>query len=77
MVIASLLVWILRDIVTSIKDTKTEVIVVREKHDNLRIDHERLSADVQELVTVVRSNEDRDRKRLDVMEKILDERRRK
>jgi len=77
MVIVSLLVWILRDIVTSIKDTKTEVIVVREKHDNLRIDHERLSADVQELVTVVRSNEDRDRKRLDVMEKILDERRRK
>lgn len=72
MVIAFMLVWILRSLVSDTKEVKDDLIVVRDKHDNLRIDHERLSADVQALVKVVQSNEQRDNRRLDIMEKMIE-----
>lgn len=71
MVIGFMLVWIIKSIVNEQKEQKAEMVVIRDEHIDLRIDHERLSKDVQALVDVVKSNEIRDNRRLEVMEKII------
>lgn len=73
MVIGFMMVWIIKNIVSDQREQKSEIIVLRDHHHNLRIDHEILSSDVQALVKIVESNEKRDNRRLEIMEKMLDE----
>ena len=72
MVIGFMLVWIMRSIINEQKESKSEMIVLRDSHQGLRIDHEKLSKDVQALLEMIKSNEERDNRRLQIMEKIID-----
>ena len=70
-VIGFMLVWIIKSIINEQKESKSEIIVLRDSHQDLRIDHERLSKDVQALLEMIKSNELRDNRRLEIMEKII------
>jgi hypothetical protein len=73
MVIGFMMVWIIRSIVNDHKETKQEVIILRNSHHDLKVDHAKISQSVESLVRVVESNEKRDSKRFQLMEDILHE----